>query len=289
MSLINVLLRLFREHVPFHLLIPLFVGILCEGGYFYFYEDIEFSQLLDHLFSWHSVAVYGGIVLAYALVSLILIERETSLSPEKLHLHALENKLTNAKSVFAIGTLRFNEWFDPTVQLYLAALFKPKLSNKDFVYERVLLLGDRSIEKHLGTAYLDGYYAKCLIGIHQRLNIKLYYLKAQDIFAILDILNKHEKIAIGFYPKITQLIPERFVKFILPLKHRRIRRIAALVIELNDGSKSAFRFSKHKRIVELIEETTNVYDRLIEEMRNKIFDQNHNVDINRDFTQYYTH
>ncbi len=250
--MLRILARILRRHALFHLLIPLLVGVSVEALYSLTVESVALSALPSTLLSLHRIVLYIGIFVAYMVVIGILIQQETNISLEQLHRNVLADRLQGTKGVFAIGTMRFDEWFDPAVQTYLATIAERKLCDPKFRYERVLLLGSRSAEKDLRAYYLDGYYAKCLAHIHERLGIQLYYLKEAEIFGILGQLSAEEKVHVGFYPTYMAYIPGVLIRLLIwPVRHRRVRKVAVVVIEAADGSKSVFRFSKHDKIVQV--------------------------------------
>lgn len=209
----------------------------------------------------------------------------------------LAERLQGAKSLFAVGTIRFSEWFDPAVQVYLATIGEQKLRptppNDPFKYERVLLIPSRSAQKDLSTDYIDGYYAKCLIQIHQRLHTKLYFLQWPKIEKILNGLTKPEKIAIGYYPKIFKRISQRNARRLMWLVGRkRVRHIAVGLIESSAGSSEVFLYSKHAAIVRLHfvqPRHTHSWEKLVSLIKGELFDpETGEVHGQYDFTQFFS-
>jgi hypothetical protein len=247
----SILRRILARHAWWHLVIPLLAGIGAEIIYTRAVEKTEWSALLDHFLSGPRIALYIGIVGTYLLVIIFRIWRETNIGLKQLDLHVLADRLTKAKSIFAIGTMDFNEWFDPAVQAYLATIYERKLRTDPFRYERVLLLGRRSAMKNLRSDYLDGYHAKCLIHTHKSLGIKLYFLKWSDIIGILNQLTPQEKAQLGYYPSYFASFPDFLAKGLIWFfgRRRRVRKTAVGMLEMTDESESAFLFSKHARIV----------------------------------------
>jgi hypothetical protein len=211
--------------------------------------NISWSQLPAHLLSGPRIALYVGILLAYITVIGILIKLETNIGLRQLDLNELADRLGTAKSFFAVGTLSFDEWFDPAVQVYFTTTLQVKLAKASFRYERILLPGSSSARIDLDSDYLDGYHAKCLIGIHKRLGINLYFIDWPQLLPIIDKLSLQEKIDVGFFSSSLTRLPEKLKQWIFRKIGPRVRRAAVGIIESDDGSKAAFRFSKHAQIV----------------------------------------
>jgi hypothetical protein len=248
--LYRIVSHIFRKHVLFHLLIPLVVGVVIEALYRLLFVGKKWWELPEELLSYERMVLYVGIFLAYLLVIMIMIRKDTNIGLEQLHLSVLEEKLKDAKGIFALGTMNFDEWFAPAVQVYLATFLERKMGTTPFTYERILLLYGRSVRRDLQSDYIDGYHAKCLINMHKRLGIKLYFLGQSEIYELIDKLSQEEKIDVGFYPEFVRHFPEYLARFLVrPLKRHRVRKLASAVIEANDESTSAFRFSKRDKIV----------------------------------------
>jgi hypothetical protein len=253
----RIIRRILRRHVLFHLLIPLIVGVLVEIIYSHFWEGTGWSDLYHHLSSDNRIALYVGIFLTYGVIMYFLLKDETSVGLRQIDLNTLRHRLADSTSLFAVGTMRFDEWFDPGVQVYLTTIYEHKISTNHFRYERVLLLSGRSAERDLRTDYIDGYHAKCLIALHRRLGISLYYLAWPQISAILRRLTPQERAEIGYYPNRLAKAWDWIAKALMLLigRRRRVRKTAVGVINVPASggveSISAFRFSKHDKIVHL--------------------------------------
>jgi hypothetical protein len=234
---------------------------------------------------------------AYLVVIAIQVWRETNIGIQQSDLNELADELRSAKSLFAIGTIQFSEWFDPAVQVYLATIGEQKLRpaqpNPPFKYERVLLITSRSARKDLGTDYIDGHYAKCLIQIHQRLHTDLYFLEWDQIEGIIDDLTKTEKIAIGYYPKFFKRISQKNARrLIWPVRRKRVRHMAVGIIEPNEGPPKVFLYSKHKAIVRLHfipEGRTHAWEKLVSLVKGRLFDsRTGEVHSQYDFLHFFT-
>jgi len=205
--------------------------------------------------------------------------------------------LQGARSLFAVGTIKFSEWFDPAVQVYLATINEQKLLSTrpggSFKYERVLLIPNRSAHKDLSTDYIDGYYAKCLIQIHLRLRTELYSLQWPQIEKVLNGLTKQEKIAIGYYPRFFKRISQKSARrLIWIVRRRRVRHMAVGLIESNDGSPEVFLYSKHKAIVQLHfvrPGRTHSWEKLVSLIKKELFDvETGEVHGQYDFMQFFS-
>lgn len=282
-----ILRRIFRRHAKFHLLIPLGVGVIVEAVYSLLAGTVTWSTLRGHLLSGDRIALYAGIVCAYVLVIGILVKSETSIGIRRLELNTLAEKLHDATSIMAVGTLTFEEWFEPAVQVYFTTLLEPKMAMTSLRYERVLLLPSRSALNDLNSDYLDGYHAKCLIDIHRRLGIKLSFLEWIDIRAILSALDVPAKIHIGLYPRLMRRVPSRLARSLMaPFERRQVRNVACVIIETSNGSKFAVRFTKRHKVVTLQfepePECLTAYMTLVE-----LIEQALETKENADFTKYY--
>lgn len=291
----RILRRILRRHALFHLFIPLIVGVGVEILYTWLFDEQEWSHLSDHLLSRPRIALYVGIFLAYLVVIGILIRKETEVGLRQLELYVLADKLKNAISLFAIGTMNFDEWFDPVVQVYLATIYERKLKveqqeHAHFRYERILLLASRSAKRNLSSDYLDGYHAKCLIRIHTSLDINLYFLEWRDIIEILNQLTPEEKADLGYYPRWFRRLPDAAAKLLMLVvgRHRRVRKVAVGVLEMNDHTKCAFCFSKRDRgLIVWREPSVAARARFVELIRQKIYAPNNEVWVQYDFTKFF--
>ena len=246
----SILRRIFERHLLFHLIIPLIVGILADIAYTWLFDPVAWSNLPQHLLSGPRIVLYAGIFVAYLVITGYRIQRETNIGLRQLDLNVLAAELAGAKSLFAIGTMNFDEWFDPAVQVYLATIYRRKLQNDPFRYERIILLGHRSARRNLNSEYLDGYHAKCVIRTHKSLGIDLYFIEWPQIKTILDGLTSEEKFHVGYYPSFLARFPDfAATLWMFFVRRRRVRKAAVGVITMTDGSHTAFLFSKHDQIV----------------------------------------
>ena len=280
------LMRIFRRHVWRHLIIPVLVGLLVEGVYRWL-TGANWEKAGE------TTALLAGILLTYGLVMGIEIWHRTKIGLEQLKVHVLATHLQHAKSLFAVGTMRFHEWFDPAVQVYLATIGEQKLrpGTPDFAYERVLLLASRAAAADLNVDYSDGYYAKCLIEIHKRLHTKLYFLEWPQISEVLGQLTPAQKIDLGYYPGFLRFLPGKAQKVLVrPLGRRRVRNLAVGIIETLDGRIEVFRYSKHAKIVNVhfVENNLESWMRLVELIKGELIDPHtHEIRPERDFLHYY--
>lgn len=287
----SILTRILRRHAIFHLLIPLVVGLFVEAVYANIWNKVAWSHLPAHLLSADRLVLYAGILAAYVVVVGVLITSETNIGLRRLELNALALRLRGATRLFAVAPTPLEEWFDPAAQVYLATIFGERLSVQPFRYERVLLFHSRSTRTNLNSDYLDGYYAKCLIDIHKRLGIDLYFLEWNDLSALLNQLTPQQKVYIGYYPTWATLGPDWLTKVLLwPVRRRRVLKIAGGVIEDSAGVVSAFRFAKRENIVDVEVQPkarAEAYVHFVGLIKGVIYTPDDVVDPIHDFTTYY--
>ena len=186
--------RIARTEVLYHLLIPLALGFVGEAAFAYaFGIATDWATLRRYLISVERGGFVLGALLAYSVIMYLVIRRTTNVGMRRLGLAVLEDALKDATSYFALGTVRLKEWFDPSMQAYLATINKHAASCANFRHDRVLLFFSKSDIKDLGSDYLDGYYAKSLIELHKQYGIHLGFLERNEIFALLDELSIDEK------------------------------------------------------------------------------------------------
>ena len=286
-----IVMRILARHAVFHLLIPLVVGVFVEAVYAHIWNQVAWSLLPAHLLSDQRIALYAGVVAAYFVVVGLLITSETNIGLRRLELNALALKLRGAKSLFAVAPTPLEEWFDPAAQVYLATIFGERLTSQPFRYERVLLFPSRSTRKNLNSDYLDGFHAKCLINIHKRLGIDLYFLEWKSIAEILDQLTVAEKVHIGYYPGWAIFVPKWLTTVLTwPVRRRRIKKVAGGVIEDGGGALSAFRFAKRENVVdvEVQPEARGIaYEHFVCLIKKLLYAPDGGIDPIRDFKTYY--
>jgi hypothetical protein len=287
----RVLSRILRRHAPFHLLIPLFIGVAVEALYANVYDKTPWSSIPKHLLSGHQIALYLGIVIAYFVVIGALIRTETAISLKRIDLNALAGTLRGMESLFVVSTTPFDEWFDPAAQVYLAVIFGERLKHP-FRYERVLLLPSRSAKRNLNSPYLDGFHAQCLLDIHLALGIELYFLWWEDITEIIHKLTRKERVLIGYYSPMVGRLPHWLARVVMwPMKRRRVRGIAGGLMTDGTGALSVFRFAKHENVVDVEvqpQERAEAYMRFVTLIKERLYKPNtETVDTSHDFTIYY--
>lgn len=148
------------------------------------------------------------------------------------------------------------------------------MDDTQFNYERILLLANRSARKDLGSDYLDGYLAKCLVATHKRLHINPYFMEWHDIIGILNQLTAQQKVKLKYYPKLFRYLPDGLAKILVIFvgRQRRVRKLAIGVIEKADNSKYAFRFSKRDRLLSVRPEpTADTVADFVQLIRNTIY------------------
>jgi hypothetical protein len=297
--------RILRRHMFLHLVIPVVAGLVVEVLYSCSIQNEGWrtcwEKLPAHLRDGPRIALLAGIFLAYLLIIMIQIRQQTNIGLQQEHLYELTENLKGAKSLFAVGTIHFSEWFDPAVQVYLATIGEQKLRhvppNAPFKYERVLLLAGRGAMKDLASDYIDGHYARCLVEIHKRLHTALYFLEWPEIYRVLEQLDKNDKIHIGYYPsfmKIQWVSDNLARRLIWLVRRRRVRYTAVGLIEPahSHSNKLAFQYSKHAAIVEVHfvkkEEYRRSWERFVDLIKVELFDpKTKKVHFGNDFIGYF--
>jgi hypothetical protein len=265
--LYRILGRIFRRHFFLHLFIPLLIGVAVELIFWKLGDGSEPEPIL----SVHRIAGFVAIFLTYLVIVFGLIAEETNIHPGQLAFLELRESLAGAETILSIGTLQFHEWFDPAVQVYLATVYEQKLQEPDMQYDRVLLLGGSSAARGVEIDFLDGYLAKCLKEIHERLGISLYRFYDSEIRDVLGKLTPEERIEIGLLPKLLRYFPAWCQRLYLWLFWtQRLRKIAAAIIESN-GAKKVVRFSKRDKVISLSPpQQSNAFVKLGEAIREQL-------------------
>lgn len=242
----RLLRRIAQKHSLTHLLIPIIVGMVVEATIAYINNKARsWSSIGHYLFSPERLGLYLGVLSTYFLLLYFFIRSDTDVGLKRLALAELEETLNEAKSYFAIGTIRLREWFDPATQVYSATILKQRLACDGFQHERVLFFFTKGGIKNLTSPYLDGYYAKCLKEIHKHYSVPLAFLERPQIFKILNKLTVRQRKLLRLYRWPISWLPESFLTNI-PLNwlRRSIRRLSFSLVELRNGKSCVIRFSK---------------------------------------------
>src|SRR5260370_29559869 len=160
----------------------------------------------------------------------------------------LEDTLSEVNSFFGVSIIPLEEWFDPSMQVYLAMLINRKLMPSNFEHERTLLFFSNRESKNATVPLMDeNHYGRCLAHIHRDCEIPLSFLNRDEIFRILKSLSKDEKEVLGCYPRwtnwrITHLL--RVNRIPLRWLRRRIPQLVFALVGKGEDPQAVFRVSK---------------------------------------------
>ena len=242
----KILIRIFRRHVTYHLLIPLVVGVVVDlllmasaphwprttGGVREYFLSIKW------------VGLVVGIFAAYFVIMYFVVKEETTARIDSGGHAILNGCLKGAVSYFAVNTIGVREWFGPAMQEYLSVITRHREVNPDFKYERVMLFFKRRDFDALSTPFLDYNYAHAVAQIHKSYGIPLSYLQRRDIHRIFRHLTVGQRKAIGCYPRWLAWCPQWVLKLSLWRLRPRMLGMGFVLIEMSDGGKVALRVTK---------------------------------------------
>lgn len=282
----RVLRKIFQRHLKYHLLIPLFVGLVIEYGTHWLTEHRH-----GVFWTWlNLLAPLMGILAAYLVVMYFVIRSETDIGLRRIRSTKLEQALKDATGFLGIGAIDLREWFEPSPQVYLATIMERKIVDPNFTYNRVLIFSKAAF-KDLDSQYLNGYYAKALIDIHKAHRIGLAYLMPDDLDAIMRTFDLNEGKAIGYYPRwlpawLLKITPES----LLDIWNRSL----ALAVVEKGNKQRIMTFSIHGVLVDIheipdhITDETRIgaYSKLITAIKGKVF-EGANIKPEYDFLQFY--
>jgi hypothetical protein len=306
MTIWLILLNRLRKHAMLHLIIPLAIGLMVESvgeGLITGHGDkIEswLPFLWHYLFSTRTMLLVAGVFFSYIGVMYILIGRETKVRVDERDLAGLQKTLNDAESYFGLSVMHLEEWFDPSMQVYLAKLVNRKLARchlqpqPDFEHERTLLFFSNSESKRATVLLTDeNHFGRCLARLHKDCDIPLSYLDRKEIFDILKDFTDEEREALGCYPRWTNWPLGRAARRI-PLRwlRRRIKQLDCAVVRKKGGEVCVLRVSKHGAEVRIREQFTGPraepYTKLLELIRKKIYPNGtKDLDNNHDFISIY--
>jgi hypothetical protein len=290
----RVIRKIAQRHFFLHLLIPLAVGLLIEyrlNEFVVFVWSHGGRTVFEKL---KNPAPVLGVVGTYLVVMYFVLRRETAIGMERIRSTRLEEALKDATGFFGVGAIRLREWFEPSPQVYLATIMKRKIEKikkgEDFTYDRVLIFS-KSAFRDLDSQYLNGYYAKALIDLHDAHGIGLGYLEPKEMDLIMEGFEVDEGKAIGYYPR---WLPDWLLK-VTPRSWRRIwnRRLALAVVYY--GEKKRFLpFSKRGVIVDVgeiadaitDEDRNKAYEKLVSNIKDKVFEGS-NIKAEHDFRKFF--
>ena len=258
--------RIAREALALHLLLPL-VGSILVGSFVAYLRGTALRALpaywLEH--SAELVTVY--VVFIAVLVN--LARRETGI--RVTNLATLDDELPGSEGYFALAAIPLREWFDPSVQVYLARLFAHQAATPGFRHDRVVLFLTRGSFLDVHSSFLDEYHARCLSKLHRQFGAELAFLRPEKLFELLDGLTPEDKAALG-YSKTARFI--RRVKIPWTTK-RLVDSLAFAEIRAAGGSKCVVVFFKApgELSVRSIKDKVPMrpYENLLERVRETIY------------------
>ena len=192
--------RIAREALTLHLLLPL-LGSILVGSFVAYLRGTSFAALPSYWLE-HSVELIT-VYAVFIAVLVYLAQRETGI--RVTNLATLDDVLPGSHSYFALAAIPLREWFDPSVQVYLARLFAHQASTPGFRHERVLLFLTRGTFLDVHSSLLDEFYARCLSKLHRQFGAELAFLRPEDLFELLGKLSPSDKAALG-YSRTARLI-----------------------------------------------------------------------------------
>src|SRR6185503_15265453 len=146
------LLKALRHSIGLHLVIPLFIFV---PGEFLVANYIEHTPTTPE---WALHAFLPRLALLY-LTFIVVVGRvvnEEGRAKVK-DIGALDSALLNATHYFAVSTTSMREWFEPSVQVYLARVVSAGTQHSGFVHQRVQLFLSEADLGDVKATYLDEY------------------------------------------------------------------------------------------------------------------------------------
>ena len=278
--------RVLRESIAPHLLIPLGVSMLVGSAMGFWQGKITSTSAFFNF--WQErllelVAIYA----TFVVVLVLLIWRETSV--RMANVGTLNKVLKDSSGYFAFAAIPFNEWFDPSVQVYLARIVARQQEVERYSYERVLLFFSRGDLEAAHAGYLDEYHARCLIEIHKLQNIGLAFLSHDHLFEVLASLQITERRVLGCYPLPMSLLPDWMLKRV-PLWRRRIPALAFAVVSYTNDRSSVVLFSKGRKLLNVRQVNTTEgmvpYLNFVKLVRERIHQADGNISPEYDFAEH---
>lgn len=253
--MLRFLRRIFRESLSLHLLLPLGVSILVGTASGIFNDEID--SWSDFQIFWNErLLELLAIYLTFSVVLVLLAFRETAV--RFANIGTLEGVLSDSKEFFAFAAIPLEQWFEPSVQVYLARLVAHQQRVPGYLHERVLLFFSDGDLEAAHASYLNEYYARCLARIHQLYGIRLAFLRPVELYEELDKLTVAERRALGCYPAVISALPDKALGRVRPSWLRRqIPGLAFALVSDDKGTTSVLRFSKGRRVLDVQRITTD--------------------------------
>src|SRR5438445_413871 len=120
-SIWRILISRFRKHAMLHLIIPLSVGIVVEGLVEIFVLGNQGRFILS-LYSFRTLSLMAGVFVSYVVIMYLVIKNDTAARIAEGDYTYLEDTLGEVNSFFGVSIIPLEEWFDPSMQVYLAML-----------------------------------------------------------------------------------------------------------------------------------------------------------------------
>jgi hypothetical protein len=274
MLVLSILLSRLRKHASHHLVIPLVTGIVFEGAV----EAVNAlrgheSFSLGFLLSLRMLYFVLGAFVTYVVIMFLLVNDELKSRINEKALKTLQHSLDDAKSYFGLSIISLREWFNPSMQVYLAKILNHKLkAGAEFEHQRALLFFSKAEYENATNRFMEEYYyGESLAHLHRDCGIPLACLERDDIFRVLSRLQEGEREALGCYPRWTKWgLCRHFRKLPLHRLRGRIRTLDLAVIEKRDGRTYVLCISKHGGNVDIHDTITDVKVGPYKELINKI-------------------
>jgi hypothetical protein len=280
MDIYKIFLKLMSRHLWFHLLVPLIVGIGVEIliASAPWHQPPSTVSIREYLIAPERIGLYAGIFITYLLIAGWFAKKEAKPRMTPATLKTLDDTLGKATTFFATCTIPLKGWFEPYTQQYFSHIVKRRLSEPEFLQERVLLFFREGDLEKAKEQYLDRLYASPLAEIHSNYEIKLGFLRRAEINEIL-ANDEIDKTTLGCYPRWIGWWPKA-AQWCL-LRKRRIRGLDFALITHEDlitheEMITVYLFSKKHEIIILDKvqgpEKVKPYEALIKAIKAKVFE-----------------
>lgn len=288
--MLHYLQRVSRASLSLHFLLPLGIslGVATASGYL----GGKVTGTQDLVTFWFErLPELFTIYITFVAVLLYRIFRDTSIRIANLGI--LDGVLSDSTGYFAFAAIPLREWFDASVQVYLARLVARQVHVPGYSHERVLLFFSRGDLDAVHASYLDEYYARCLIRIHELYEIKLAFLPHAELFETLERLTVAERKALGCYPRLMALLPDGVLQHVrLSWTSRPIRALAFAVVSFAAMPSSIVLFSKGPRSLAIRqvrqEAAMAPYLKLVEQVKARILRPDGTLSPEYDFAKHMT-
>lgn len=198
-SIWGVLSHIAKEHISYHLSLPLGAGFLTEAAANYFLHperrtDGFWAALQKDVLTLETGVFVLGVLVAY----LIIMYRETVIETSTNVDHSLlklKLELSDAVAYTGISTLLPREWFDPVSLVYFTKVAGQKFVTRQngspertrpFRDERVMLVSrERDKASITMPSHPNWFYGKLFARMHKYCGTPLAYLHPEEIKEVL--------------------------------------------------------------------------------------------------------